>query len=368
MSAVALQSVPSLAPPLAVLVVLAVLGVGVGAVGSIVARRLSNPVGKYRLLYVGVLLPFALLAYGLLALLSLGDAVAATVLGGSEGIAAAVLADFAELLGAGLVGLAAYAPTIRGIRAVRDIDLSTGRALARMTRYVLGLSAVVAGAIAPLHVSGVASPLGLAGVLVVFVAGLFGGAPWIVAAVRSTTTPTDGTRDRLDTLREQAGLDVRDTVILDTDDEETATAHVRGPPGYRRLFVTSTFLDRFDDETAAALLAMQAGQIEARVLPLRAASVVAAGVPLVASVAGWGPRWVLLGVAVLVLLVGFWACRRALRAADDHAAARLGADSVADALDRYATVHEMEPTRRRIPNPLSVSVALGDRIDRLRGR
>jgi STE24 endopeptidase len=366
--AVALQSTPSLAPPLAVLAVLVVLGVSGGAVGSAVVRRLPNPVGKYRLLYVGVLLPFALLAYGVLALLSLGDAVAAAVLGDTDGVAAAVLADLTGLLGAGIVGLAAYAPTIRGIRAVRDIDLSTGRALVRMARYVVGVSVIIAAALAPLHVSGAASPLGLAGVLVLVVAVLFGGAPWIVAAVRSTTTPTGTTRDRLETLRERAGLDVRDALVLDTDDEETATVHVRGPPGYRRLLVTSTFLNRFDDGTATALLAVQTGQVEARVLTLRVVSVVAAGTPLVASVGGWGPRWPLLGVALLALLVGFWACRRAVRMADDHAAARVGADAVADALDRYATVHGMEPTRRRVPNPFSVNVALGDRIDRLRGR
>jgi len=366
--AVALQSTPSLAPPLAVLAVLVGFGIIVGSVGSAVARRLSNPVGKYRLLYVGVLLPFALLAYGVLALLNLGDAVAATVLGDTEGVAAAVLADLVGLLGAGVVGLAAYAPTIRGVRAVRDIDLSTGRAFVRMARYVVGMSVVIAVAIAPLHLTGTASPLGLAGVLALLVAGLFGGAPWIVAAVRSTTTPTGTTRDRLETLRERAALDVRDALVLDTDDEETATVHVRGPPGYRRLFVTSTFLDRFDDGTAAALLAVQAGQVATRVQPLRAASVVAAGAPLVASVAGWGPRWPLLGVAILALIAGFWACRRAVRAADDHAAARVGADAVADALDRYAAVHGMEPTRRRVPNPLSVTAALGDRIDRLRGR
>ncbi|WP_251341804.1 peptidase [Haloplanus halophilus] len=365
----ALQSTaPSLAPPVAMLVVFALLGAVVGAVGSAVARRLSNPVAKYRVLYAGVLLPFALLAYGVLALLGFGGAVAATALGGTDGVAATLLADFVGLLGAGLVGLAAYAPTVRGVRAVRDIDLSTGRALARMARYVVGLSAVVAVVIAPLRLTGTASPLGLAGVFVLVVAATLVGSPWIVAAVRSTATPTGATRERVDALRERAGLDVRDVRVLDTDDEETATVHVRGPPGYRRLFVTTTFLDRFDDDTAAALLAVEAGRIEAHVLPARAGSVVAAAVPLVASVAGRGPRWVLLGAAFVALGVGFGLCRRGVRAADDHAAARVGADAVADALERYADVHGMEPTRRRVPNPLSINVALGDRIDRLRER
>ncbi|MFB6256121.1 MAG: hypothetical protein ABEH58_05230 [Haloplanus sp.] len=41
---------------------------------------------------------------------------------------------------------------------------------------------------------------------------------------------------------------------------------------------------------------------------------------------------------------------------------------MADAFERYAEVHTLEPTPRRVPNPLSATVALGDRIDRLRER
>jgi hypothetical protein len=69
-----------------------------------------------------------------------------------------------------------------------------------------------------------------------------------------------------------------------------------------------------------------------------------------------------------VVLGGFWACRRAVRAAEDDAAAQVGADTVADAIERYAAVHAMEPPRRRVPNPLSANVAFCDRIDRLRDR
>jgi STE24 endopeptidase len=276
--------------------------------------------------------------------------------------------QFAGFCGAGLGGLAAYAPTVRGVRAVRGIDLSTGRALARMARWVGGVSAVAAVVLTPLRLAGAPSPLGLAGVLVLAVAATLVGSPWIVTAVRSTAPPTGATRERIDALCDRAGLGVRDVRVLDTDAEETATVHVRGPPGYRRLFVTTTFLDRFDDGTAAALLAVEAGRLERHVLPVRAGSVVAAAVPLVASVGGRGPRWVLLGVTVLTLVVGFWLSRRGVRRADDVAAGRIGADAVADALDRYAEVHALEPTRRRVPNPLSVNVALGDRIDRLRAR
>ncbi|GAB6860673.1 peptidase [Haloplanus litoreus] len=365
----ALQSAaPSLGPPLVVLTLLLVGGVVLGAVSSAIVRRLSNPVGKYRLLYVGVLFPFALLAYGVLALLEFGDAVVAATLGGTGGVVATLLADFVGMLAAGCVGLLAYAPTIRGVRAVRDVDLSTGRTFVRMARYVVGLCAVVTVLVAPLRLGPGVSPLALVGLFAVALSALLVGSPWLLTSLRSTITPDEATRDRLATLRERAGLDVRDVRVFDTDNEETATVHVRGPPGYRRLFVTTTVLDRFDDGTAAALFAVQAGRVRRHLLLRRAGTAILATAPLVAAVTGLEPRWLFLGAAVAVVLVGFWACRCAVRAADDDAAARVGPDAVADALERYAAVHAMEPIRRRVPNPLSVNVALGDRIDRLRGR
>jgi STE24 endopeptidase len=95
-------------------------------------------------------------------------------------------------------------------------------------------------------------------------------------------------------------------------------------------------------------------------------TVVATAVPLVAAVSGAERRWLLLGTAFDALLVGFWHTRRGVRVVDDWAADRVGVDTLADALDRYAEVHALEPARRRVPTPLSTTVALGDRIDRLR--
>lgn len=71
--------------------------------------------------------------------------------------------------------------------------------------------------------------------------------------------------------------------------------------------------------------------------------------------------WV--AVAGVGLLVGLWGARCGVRAADECAADCVWADAVADALGRYAAVHNMEPSRRRVPNPLSVNAAIGDRID-----
>jgi STE24 endopeptidase len=365
----ALQSASSsLAPAVAALVGLATVGGLLGAVGSAVARRLPNPVGKYRLLYAGVLFPFALLSYGVLALLGFGPAFVA-VLPPLPGFLGGVLADGVAFLAAGSVWLVAYAPTVGGVRDVRDVELSTGAALAKMARYVVGLSAVLAAVVAPLRaIPAGSSPLVLAAGFAAVAVALLYASPWLVPLLRSTTEPAGDVADRVSALRSRAGLDVRDVRVLDTDDEETATTLVRGPPGYRRLFVTSTFLDALDDDCAAALLAVEAGRLRARVFELRVATAVVAGVALVASVTGVGPRWPLLGLSVGALLPGFWLSRRGVRAADEYAADRVGASTLADALERYADVHSMEPTRRRLPNPLSVNVALGDRIDRVRRR
>lgn len=351
-----------------VLVVLALVGAIVGALGSAVVRRLSNPVGKYRLLYTGVLVPFTLLTYGVLALSGFGSALVSLFPLDASGLSSTVLADFAELLAAGVVWLVAYAPTVRGVSEVRDIELPTAESLVRMARYVVGLGVIVTLLLAPLRVTGdvsipaISIELAALGVLLLVVS------PWILPVLRPTSRAAEDVTDRFTTLQERSGLDVRDVFVIDTDDEGTASAQVRGFPGFRRLFVTSTFVDRFDDETAIALLAIQAGRLHRRVLLTRVGTVIVSGLLLVASLTGVGPRWPVLGVSLATLVIGFWLSRRGIRVADDYAAERVGAPAVVDALERYAGVHALEPTRRRVPNPLPVNVALGDRIDRLSGR
>ncbi|MFC6786791.1 M48 family metalloprotease [Halobaculum halobium] len=371
----AASSAPELAPPLAFWLLLCLLALVGGAVGSAVARRLSNPVRKYRLLYVGAVLPFGLFAYGLLSILDLGAAVRAALVGTATGTAA-VDVFFAELLtmtAAGVVSLVAYAPTIRGVRVVRDIDLGTGRAVLQMARWLLGVSVAFALAFTPFRVgvdSGVSTVVIAVGV-VTLVVGVLAASPWLVAALRSTERPVGDDVARIDRLRERAELRddlIRGVRVLDTDEEETANAFVRGLGPTRRLFVTSTFLDAFDDETAAALLGVQAGRVRSRALARRMGAVVAAAVPLLVAFGAEAPTAPLVAVAGVALVGGLWYARRGIVAADDHAAGLLGADAVADALERYADCHAMEPSRRRVPNPLSANVPLGDRIDRLRAR
>ena len=158
-----LQSIPpAFGPPAVLFAVLLVAGFILGATGSAVVRRLSNPVGKYRLFYLGILLPYTLLSYGVLALLAFGPALTATLPVATTGPVGTVVADFFGFLAAGLVWLAAYTPTIRGVRSVRDIDLSTRNAVARMARFILGASGILAVGLLPVRLWDVTeSPIGL---------------------------------------------------------------------------------------------------------------------------------------------------------------------------------------------------------------
>jgi len=364
---VALQATPpSLSAAIATIVGLSLVGGFVGVAGTVVVRRLRNPVGKYRLLYGAVLLPFAVLSYGVLALTGFGAAFL-TALPGVPELLQGVLSQFITFLAAGCIWLVSYLPTIRSVRDVRDMELATSTAISKMTRYVVGLSVVLTVGLTPLQVFSLeSSPLALALILIILTLALLYASPWLIPLLRSTATPTGERVDRLEQLCSRAGISVRDTRILDTENEETASIVVRGPPNYRRLFVTSTFLNAFDDETATALLAIEAGRLRAQVFEIKIGAVLAGGISLIASVIGIGPRWPLLGASLGSILIGFWLAQHRIRAADDYAAEQVGQTAVTDALHEYADVHALEPTRRRIPNPLSVMVPLGDRIDRLR--
>ena len=362
----ALQSSSGLGSALFTILLLALFAGLVGALGSAVVGRLSNPVGKYRLLYALVLVPITLGGYWFVARAGFGATVAAWF-GLESGLVTEIIGNAAEFLAAGVVWLTAYAPTILGVRDARDIDLPVSRALKTMGRYVVGVSVVLALVITPVTASSIASPpVLIVGVVAIGVVFLYG-SPWLLPLVRTTRQPTDEVRTRIDDLRERAALDVRDVRMLD-DGMETAEVSARGPPGYRRLFLTTTFVERFDDKTAAALLAVTAAHLNRTLAEIRVGTVVAAGALLVAFVTGIGPQWPTLVGAALAVLAGFWLSRRAVRAADDDAAARVGPGTLATALEQYAAVHGMEPSRRRVPNPLSANVALGDRIDRLRER
>ena len=359
---IALQVASDLDAALASWAVLCVVGVVVGTAGSALIRRSSNSIGKYRLLYRGVVFPYGLVAYGLLRLLGFGVAVQTSLVPGIGGIAATAVAVFTTTLAAGVAVLAMYAPTVRGVRAVREIELTTPAAVARMARWGFGVCVFLSATLVALNrFNGVSGMLAIiVGIGVVVPAA----SPWLIVVLRSTRPLAADEAERLARLRDRAGLSVRDTRVLETGDADTATAHVRGPPGYRRLFVSDAFLDRFDSETATALLAVEAGRVRTHVLARRVGGLLGAGI---LAVIGYGVSSLIPATiaAFSVLLIGLWFTRRGVRAADDYADERVGTDAVVTAFEQYAAIHGMESSRNRFPNPLSTTVALGDRIDRL---
>jgi hypothetical protein len=84
------------------------------------------------------------------------------------------------------------------------------------------------------------SPLSLTVGVAALLLGMLYAAPWLISVLRSTSTPTGDTTDRVGGLCDGAGLRVRDVQTLDTENEETAYSLIRGPPKSHRLFVTST--------------------------------------------------------------------------------------------------------------------------------
>ena len=130
----------------------------IGAIGGAVLRRFEEPAGKFRLLYVFVLLPAALGAYAFLTLAGLGPA-AAEWFALESGFVADAFANFVEFLAAGLVWLTAYAPTIPNMRDARDIDRPALRVLRQMARYVLAASAILAVVVTPFVGAGLPLPV-----------------------------------------------------------------------------------------------------------------------------------------------------------------------------------------------------------------
>lgn len=130
------------------LIVLALSAGLIGAIGGAVVRRFEDPTGKYRLLYVLVLLPATLGAYAFLTLAGLGSSAAAWF-ALESGFVADAFANLVEFLAAGVVWLTAYAPTIPNMRDDRGLDRSASDVFQRMARYVLAASAILAVVVTP---------------------------------------------------------------------------------------------------------------------------------------------------------------------------------------------------------------------------
>lgn len=277
-------------------------------------------------------------------------------------------AQVALFLPTAVVTLGAYAAVVPAIRRAREIDLSTWTAVRRMGRYLVVLTAFLAVLFVPFGRLVAGEDLGIAPVvLVALLLAVPLVTPALVRSLRPVRAPEAAERERLESLRSDAGLDVAESWIL-TDAEETLEIYLRGLPGRRHLFLSSFALTAFDDETLAALLAANAGSLRHHyrgitLTPLFGFLVAGVVVLTMESTVGYA---VLIALALVLPLPVLWAARRAARRGDDDAADRVGAETLADAFERMATVQNLDvrsggPTtvfRRRPP--------LGERISRLR--
>ncbi|WP_148413748.1 peptidase [Haloferax sp. KTX1] len=269
-------------------------------------------------------------------------------------------------VGAAVVATVSYLGAFPVARRVRDADIGAGTAAAKMFRYQLFIAALVFCVVTVLHVEfRVLETSGLL-TLLAFVAAAYVFSTPLVSVSQTTAAPDDATRERLDRLCDRAGLSVARIRLLDGGGHRSDHL-TRGPVGRKTLFLTDSLLDRYDDETVSALLAVDAARLGRFVYELRLFTVGAAAGLVFLGVA-WPPFGFVLsflvsaGIGVIVLVTGEYASKRLIYRADEAAAHRVGRAAVADALD--ATADEVDTGRAG--SRLSFEPSLASRIGRLR--
>ena len=357
-------TVSSLAVLLAVWTAFTLASAVVGVAANAVIQRLPDPTTQYRRFYGAILFPLAVVAFVALVEVTFPFVMSGAIITEPPGIVVTIAVAYLEMLAAGGVYLAGYAPTIRGLRAVRDIEYSTATAVRDMARFIAGLCVPFALIFAGI-IAGASTVTLIAGIAIALL-GLYIASPWFITLTRDTRPPDPETAERIDTLADRVGLDVRDVRLFQTAAVKTATATVRGVSGYRRLFLDELFLDVYDDDTAVALLAIQAGSVRARAILRKVAPWLLVLLSLLGPLLG-GPLWLLLLLPVAPL-AWLWLVPRGVRVADDYAARQVGADAVADAMVASAEYHDIDPPRHSLPKKWLFGPGLGDRIERLRAR
>jgi STE24 endopeptidase len=271
--------------------------------------------------------------------------------------------------------IGAYFGAFPAAQSLRGTDVSPASAALRLGRFGLALAlyftahVVVQGALTADPATG----LPLVAVLLLSVVAVWVSAPWLVRLTRSTRSPTDAERDRLDRLCDEAGMDPHGVRVLEGTGAKQAFALLRGPPRRRQLFVTDYLLDELDDGTLRAYLALQAERVDRKHLEARL--VVAVGTAVFAL----GP---LLGVfsvpdvsdgtvALVALaggLLGQWAGQCLVYQADIAAVERTSREAVETAIERYADLDDAPMAWGRLTALRRMEPPLNRRIDRLRDR
>ncbi|MDF9748259.1 hypothetical protein [Natrinema salsiterrestre] len=342
---------------------------------SRLALRTSAPTVWIRRLLI-TLVPFAGGAYLLFMFASVDDlarGLVATLLSGFvprsvRSMAADVAAQVTLFFFTGGVILAAYAVVVPAIRDAREIEVSTWTAVRRMGRYIAVLAVLLTIFFVPFVRVVTGEDLGLAPLtLILILLVLPFVSPVLPRLFRSVRDPGKNDHDRFDSLCERAGLQIDDIWIL-TDADETVEIYIRGLPGRRYLYISEFALKKFDDETLGALLAANAGSIKYHYRAIKTYPLFTFLIAGVATLAWGSPLGytVLIALALLLPLPILWAARRAVHRADDYAAAQVGYETVADALEEMATEQNLDMPSKGMTTIVKSRPPLQERINRLR--
>ncbi len=193
-------------------------------------------------------------------------------------------------------------------------------------------------------------------------------APIVLLSVRETREPTADERDRITTVAEAADYEPRAVHVVETVGDRSVEVSLRGPPGRRSLIVTDYVLSELEDETAAALLAAEAGRSTLLYMEYRAlaaATVIAIATGMFGGLIPFSEGLFVLAVAALGL---FWGGRRLQFSADSLAAAQVGPASLASAFETVAALRGIEPEGSTWRTWFEVQPPLGQRVERLRDR
>ncbi|WP_049923506.1 hypothetical protein [Halopiger djelfimassiliensis] len=279
-------------------------------------------------------------------------------------VLSALIAAGAGGLSAALVGTAAVTGVVNTYPDLPGVDdpAATRRHYFRYLTVLLSVVLFLISLAEPAFRSGW---LGIGGFFVVVVFLLWTAAPVLGTAMSNTRRPTDAEAERLEPLLDAAGIAVRGIRVVDAD-RRHVSINVIGAPGGRYLFVSRAALDRFEDETLLALFVARRAQVTHYATLVTGAALI-------------GPLLLLLvavetGLSVLIMLVpaaglafgGFAAARRFRYYVDDHAAAEIGSDELADAFERAAEEAGLELEDDPGRNWFSTSPPLASRIERLR--
>ena len=190
--------------------------------------------------------------------------------------------------------------------------------------------------------------------------------PRVSLSLRETRSPTTDEQASLDALLAAADLDPPAIHISETASPSSIKISLHGLPGRRQLLLTEGVLDTLDDSTATALLTAEAQRGRLLYLEYRA---VASAIVIGVATAMFGGLIAFsngLFVIALTALVLFWLGRQLQFRADRAAAARVGADALADAFEAVADHRGVDPEGATWQTYFEVQPPLGQRIDRLR--